>query len=59
VVFYKCSTFYNKESEGGIRFNDPQLNIDWQIPAGKEIISDKDRSLPLFAGCRNNFDFTN
>lgn len=59
VVFYKCSTFYNKESEGGIRFNDPQLNIDWQIPAGKEIISDKDRSLPLFAGCRNNFDFKN
>lgn len=59
VVFYKCSTFYNKENEAGIRFNDPQLNIDWQIPVGKEIISDKDKWLPLFAGCRNNFDFKN
>jgi dTDP-4-dehydrorhamnose 3,5-epimerase len=57
VVFYKCSAFYNKESEGGIRFDDPELNIDWQIPAGKTIVSDKDRSLPLFSGSRNNFDF--
>ncbi|MDP4262672.1 MAG: dTDP-4-dehydrorhamnose 3,5-epimerase [Bacteroidota bacterium] len=57
VVFYKCDSFYNKESEGGIRFDDPQLNIDWKIPAGKEIISDKDKLLPLFANCKNNFVF--
>ena len=31
-VFYKCDAFYNKESEGGIAWNDPSLNIDWQIP---------------------------
>ena len=31
-VFYKCDEFYNKESEGGIAWNDPALNIDWQIP---------------------------
>ena len=30
VIAYKCDTFYNKESEGGIRFNDPELNIDWK-----------------------------
>ena len=57
IVFYKCSNLYNKESESGILFNDPQLNIDWQVPAGKAIISDKDKLLPLFANCRNNFDF--
>lgn len=57
VVFYKCNTFYNKESEAGIRFDDPQLNIDWQIPADKAIISDKDKQLPLFADCKNNFVF--
>ena len=57
VVLYKCSDFYNKESEAGIRFDDLQLGIDWQIPADKAIISDKDRSLPLLANCRNNFDF--
>jgi dTDP-4-dehydrorhamnose 3,5-epimerase-like enzyme len=33
------------------------LNIDWKIPAGKEIISEKDKGLPLFAECRNNFIF--
>ncbi|MGZ8539710.1 MAG: dTDP-4-dehydrorhamnose 3,5-epimerase, partial [Chitinophagaceae bacterium] len=31
-VLYKCDGFYNKESEGGIRFDDPSLNIDWKIP---------------------------
>ncbi|MBK8951595.1 MAG: dTDP-4-dehydrorhamnose 3,5-epimerase [Chitinophagaceae bacterium] len=41
-VLYKCDNFYNRSSEGGIIYNDPALNIDWQIPAGKEIISEKD-----------------
>jgi dTDP-4-dehydrorhamnose 3,5-epimerase len=57
-VLYKCDALYNKESEGGIHYNDPALNIDWQVPAGKEIISDKDRVLPLFADCKNSFVFT-
>ena len=34
VVFYKCDQFYNKESEAGIRFDDPQLNIDWKNTCG-------------------------
>jgi dTDP-4-dehydrorhamnose 3,5-epimerase len=54
-VSYKCDGFYNKESEGGIRYDDPQLDIDWQIPAGKAVVSEKDLALPLFAECRNNF----
>jgi dTDP-4-dehydrorhamnose 3,5-epimerase len=57
-VLYKCDSFYNKESEAGILFNDPSLSIDWKIPAGKEIISEKDKGLPLFAACRNNFIYT-
>lgn len=57
TVLYKCDTFYNKESEAGIRYNDPALNIDWKIPSGKEIISEKDAQLPLFENCRNNFEF--
>lgn len=56
-VLYKCNSFYNQESEAGILYNDPSLNIDWTIPAGKEIISDKDRGLPLLADCRNNFEY--
>jgi dTDP-4-dehydrorhamnose 3,5-epimerase len=55
-VSYKCDAFYHKESEGGIRFDDPELNIDWQVPAGKAIVSQKDLDLPLFSNCRNNFE---
>ncbi len=57
-VFYKCDTFYNKEAEGGIQYNDAALNIDWQIPADKQIISDKDLLHPSFENCKNNFVFT-
>ncbi len=56
-VFYKCDSFYNKESEAGILFNDPLLNIDWLIPVGKQIISEKDIQLPVFAECKNNFEY--
>lgn len=56
-VMYKCDDFYSKENEGGIRFDDPLLNIDWGIPAGKEIISDKDKLLPFLSACETNFIF--
>jgi dTDP-4-dehydrorhamnose 3,5-epimerase len=46
TFFYKCDNFYNKESEGGIIYNDPALNIDWQFPEGDLIISEKDQLLP-------------
>ena len=48
VFFYKCDNFYNKASEGGILYNDPQLAIDWMIQVQDLIISDKDAVLPLF-----------
>ena len=59
VVLYKCNNFYYKESEAGIRYNDPFLHIDWKIPADKIIISEKDMLLPLLADCKNNFVFEN
>lgn len=55
VVLYKCNTFYNKASEGGIRFNDPALAIDWKVDLSKAVISDKDLQLPDFANATNNF----
>jgi dTDP-4-dehydrorhamnose 3,5-epimerase len=45
VFFYKCDNYYNKEAEGGIAYNDPTLNIDWQIPAEDRLISEKDSRL--------------
>lgn len=47
-VFYKCDAYYNRESESGLLYSDPQLGIDWKIPANKAIISDKDKLLPTF-----------
>ncbi|MEO6220791.1 MAG: dTDP-4-dehydrorhamnose 3,5-epimerase [Ginsengibacter sp.] len=58
-VFYKCDVFYNKESEGGILWNDPSLNIDWKISAGSEIISEKDSVYPPLSQSNHNFVFNN
>ena len=41
--FYKCDNFYSKESEGCVLYNDPQLNIDWQIDIEKLLLSEKDK----------------
>jgi dTDP-4-dehydrorhamnose 3,5-epimerase len=43
---YKCDNYYNKESESGLLYNDPSLNIDWQLKDKELIISDKDLVLP-------------
>ena len=56
-LLYKCDAFYNKESEGGISYKDPELKIDWGIPEGKAIVSDKDEDLPSLKDCRNTFEF--
>jgi dTDP-4-dehydrorhamnose 3,5-epimerase len=58
-VLYKCDDFYDKESETGIRYDDPQLRIDWKIPDDKIIVSEKDQQLPLLAHSKNNFVFQN
>jgi dTDP-4-dehydrorhamnose 3,5-epimerase len=57
IVLYKCNAFYNKASEGGIRFDDEALSIDWKVDAGAAIVSDKDLVLPLFKDAQNNFEF--
>lgn len=46
TFFYKCDNFYNKESEGGIIYNDSTINIDWQFEIKNLIISEKDEQLP-------------
>ncbi|RXG12930.1 dTDP-4-dehydrorhamnose 3,5-epimerase [Leeuwenhoekiella aestuarii] len=42
VFAYKCDNFYHKASEGGIRYDDPTLNIDWQLPNDHIQVSEKD-----------------
>ncbi|MDC9721338.1 MAG: dTDP-4-dehydrorhamnose 3,5-epimerase [Urechidicola sp.] len=49
TFLYKCDNLYNKESESGIIYNDPSLNIDWKLPEAAFIISPKDIILPTLA----------
>lgn len=56
-VMYKCDNFYHKASEGGIRYDDPALNIDWGFPLSDAVISAKDAVLPFLADCQHNFTF--
>ena len=45
IIYYKCSAYYNQESESGIRWDDPQIRINWGID--RPILSEKDRTYPL------------
>jgi dTDP-4-dehydrorhamnose 3,5-epimerase len=44
-VYYKCNDYYNKELERGVRWDDPELNIDWNV--SEPVLSEKDQNLPL------------
>ena len=48
IFTYKCDNFYCKESEFGVRYNDPDLNIDWKIQKDKIIASEKDKTSHFF-----------
>lgn len=48
IFAYKCDNYYNREAEAGIIYNDPTLNIDWQLPEHELLLSDKDKILPTF-----------
>jgi dTDP-4-dehydrorhamnose 3,5-epimerase len=56
-VLYKCDNYYSKDSEGSIIWNDPDLAIDWKIPADQAIVSEKDLAHPTFREARHNFQF--
>lgn len=43
IFSYKCTANYNKSAEGGIRWDDPELNIDWEVKNG--VVSEKDQLL--------------
>ncbi|SDT32026.1 dTDP-4-dehydrorhamnose 3,5-epimerase [Maribacter dokdonensis] len=50
--FYKCDNYYNKESEGGIIFNDSTLGIDWKVDSDDIKVSEKDLILPTLNKAR-------
>lgn len=52
TFFYKCDNFYNKESEGGVLYNDSSINIDWNFQESELIISEKDKVLPTLENAK-------
>jgi dTDP-4-dehydrorhamnose 3,5-epimerase len=59
TFFYKCDNYYNKTSEGGIIYNDKDLNIDWGLSNSQLILSEKDLQLPSLADAISILDFAN
>lgn len=57
VFQYKCDNYYCPESEGAIAWNDPDLGIDWRIPAEKAILSPKDANHPRLKDSPYLFDY--
>lgn len=47
ILQYKCDNYYNPSSEGSILWNDASLEINWELPKGKIILSEKDKKAPL------------
>lgn len=57
VFQYKCDNFYAPQSEGAIAWNDPDLHIDWRIPAEDMILSEKDKHHPLLKNAEWLFNY--
>jgi dTDP-4-dehydrorhamnose 3,5-epimerase len=55
TISYKCSNYFNKEGERGIRWDDPLIRINWDV--SKPILSEKDRNLPLFSSLKEEDTF--
>ena len=52
TFFYKCDNFYNKDSEGGISYNDKTINVNWDFPVEELIISEKDKVQPTLENAK-------
>lgn len=46
--FYKCDNYYDKSSERGVFYDDPILNINWEVPEKDRLLTNKDLALPFF-----------
>lgn len=58
VIFqYKCDNLYAPESEGAIAWNDPDIGIDWQLPADDVLLSAKDAVHPMLKDVEDLFDY--
>ena len=57
MVAYKVDGFYNKAAEGGVRWDDPDIGVEWPLPAAEIKVSEKDAALPLLRDAPTPFRF--
>lgn len=57
VVLYKCDELYAPDHEAGIRYDDPEIGVDWKIEPGDRIISDRDNKMPGIKNAKMNFKY--
>ena len=55
-MYYKCTSFYRPEAERALRYNDPELGIEW--PVSVTSLSEKDAAAPLFCDAETNFHYS-
>lgn len=58
VFQYKCDNLYAPQAEGAIAWDDPDLGIDWQVPADKVLLSAKDQCHPRLKDATEIFDYS-
>lgn len=56
-LLYKCSDMYSPECDGAVRFDDPDIGIDWGVDAAAAILSEKDAAAPLLKNFVSPFEF--
>ena len=56
VVLYKCDDFYAPDFETGIRFDDPEIGIEWKLPPADRILSARDLAMPSMQDATMNFE---
>jgi dTDP-4-dehydrorhamnose 3,5-epimerase len=56
-IVYKCTDYYSASADGAVRFDDPDLAIDWGIETSEAILSEKDTKAPFLAAFVSPFVF--
>ncbi len=56
AVMYRVTAHYSPQHDAGIRWNDPDIGIEWGIAADQVVLSEKDANLPFLADCATLFD---
>lgn len=57
IFQYKCDNVYAPHAEGAIAWNDPEIGIDWQLPAEDVLLSPKDAAHPMLKDAEELFDY--